>query len=259
LITKRDIKSYRSRKLKDGYNTKTINNQVAVLRRMLSEAEELGLIPYVPTVRRLPQETADFDFLTFEEAEQLLAAAEGQWWLMIFVALKTGLRQGELLGLQWRDIDFEAGRIMVSRSIHRGHIGTPKSGRARLVPLCDDVLEALQDHQHRRSPFVFHDEQGLPLTDNKCKSPLEQAWHKAGLRRIGWHMLRHTFASHLVMRGAHIRAVQDLLGHSDIRVTMRYAHLSPDVERETVQLLNSGGHYLGTNPPSNLKVIDFTG
>ncbi len=258
-ITKRDIKHYRSRKLKEGYNPKTINNHVAVLRRMLAEAEELNLIRYVPSVRRLPVQAADFDFLTFEESERLVNNADEPWKTMILLGLKTGLRQGELLGLQWRDIDFPTGRMMVNRSIHRGVVGTPKSGRSRMVPLCDDVLNALKEHRHNRGLFVFCDKQGQPLTDNLCKAPLARAWKKAGLRRVGWHMLRHTFASHLVMCRAHIREVQELLGHADIRVTMRYAHLSPDLTRETVQRLNSDGHYLGTRDDTNLKVIDKTG
>ncbi|RJO73119.1 MAG: site-specific integrase [Myxococcales bacterium] len=260
-IGKREIKQYRGAKLKAGYNPKTINNHVAVLRRMLAEAEELEIIRYVPSVRRLPVGPAKLDFLSFEEADRLIQAADGEWRTMVLVALKTGLRQGELLGLQWADINFETGQMQVSRSVFRGQVGTPKSNRGRSVPLCDDVLEALEAHRHRRGPYVFCNGKGRLLTDNLCKAPLIRAWKGAGLRPVSWHMLRHTFASHLVMKGAHIRAVQDLLGHSDIRVTMRYAHLSPDVARDAVQLLNSAapfGHYLGTNDRPKLQVIENT-
>jgi len=260
-IGKREIKRYRSVKLQAGYNPKTINNHVAVLRRLLAEAEELELITHVPKVRKLPSEPPALDFLTFEEAEALVNAAEGEWRTMILVALKTGLRQGELLGLRWSDINFASKTMLVSRSIFRGLVGSPKSNRARLVPLCDEAVEALQAHRHQRGPYVFCDAKGRLLTDNLCKAPLVRAWKGAGLRPVNWHMLRHTFASHLVMKGAHIKAVQELLGHSDIRVTMRYAHLSPDIARDAVQLLNSAafGHQLGTNGRPNLKVLDFTG
>lgn len=260
-IGKREIKRYRSEKLQAGYNPKTVNNHVTVLRRMLAEAEELELITHVPKVRKLPSAPTAFDFLTFEEAEALVDAADGEWRTMILVGLKTGLRQGELLGLRWADINFVTGNMMVNRSVFRGTIGSPKSNRARLVPLCDEVVVALQHHRHQRGPYVFCDESGKLLTDNLCKAPLARACRNAGLRPINWHMLRHTFASHLVMRGAHMKAVQELLGHSDIRVTMRYAHLSPDVARDAVQLLNSEsfGHYLGTNGRPKLKVLDFTG
>ena len=77
------------------------------------------------------------------------------------------------------------------------------------------------------------------LTENECKHPLWRTCRRAGLRIIGWHSLRHTFASHLVMRGAPLKAVQELLGHADIRMTMRYSHLSPSVRRDAVALLDT--------------------
>ena len=76
--------------------------------------------------------------------------------------------------------------------------------------------------------------------------PLWRACKKAGLRQIGWHALRHTFASHLVMRGASIKAVQELLGHSSIQMTMRYAHLAPEVARDAVNLLDKPANARGS-------------
>jgi site-specific recombinase XerD len=77
------------------------------------------------------------------------------------------------------------------------------------------------------------------LADHLLRPPLRRACKRAELREIGWHVLRHSFASHLVMRGATLKAVQELLGHQDIKVTLRYAHLSPNVKRETVSLLDA--------------------
>jgi site-specific recombinase XerD len=90
---------------------------------------------------------------------------------------------------------------------------------------------------------------GNLLTDGETRHPLWRACNRAGLRQIGWHCLRHTFASQLVMRGATMSAVQELLGHATILMTMRYAHLAPEVVRETVKLLDG----LGSNWAAECK------
>ena len=103
-------------------------------------------------------------------------------------------------------------------------------------------MDALRAHRHLRGPLVFCANDGRMLTQDECKWPLRRAIAQASLgRSIGWHVLRHTFASHLVMRGAPLKAVQELLGHADIKMTMRYAHLSPDARRDAVKLLDFRG------------------
>jgi len=218
---------------------KTINNVLTVLRRMLVVARKRGLIDSVPDVEWLKRESVEFDFLDFSEAERLLAAAYGEWRTMILTALRTGMRHGELIGLRWEDVDLVAGRITVRQNVVNGKIGTPKSGKPREIPLGIEVRTALKEHRHLRGPLVFCDMNGELLGTVDTRLPLWRACKKAGLRQIGWHALRHTFASHLVMRGASIKAVQELLGHSSIQMTMRYAHLAPEVVNETVRLLDA--------------------
>jgi site-specific recombinase XerD len=128
--------------------------------------------------------------------------------------------------------------LTVRQAVSRGVVGVPKSGKGREVPLSNDCVRALQAHRHLRGPYVFCYADGRMLRPNECKRPLWRACKKAGLRRIGWHVLRHSFASQLVMRGVPLKAVQELLGHSTIEMTMRYAHLSPEVTREAVQRLD---------------------
>lgn len=217
----------------------TVNKVLGCLKHMLRLAHKRRLIEGVPEIKKLAAPPAKFDFLTYEEADRLIAAAEGEWRTMVVVALRTGLRRGELLALGKDAVDLNHRRIAVRRNFYRGRFGTPKSGKAREVPLSDQAARALAAHTHTRSEaLVFCDAAGRPFTDTHMRCQLRAICKRAGLRRIGWHVLRHTFASHLVMRGVPLRAVQELMGHSSIVVTQRYAHLAPQVARDAVLLLD---------------------
>ena len=149
------------------------------------------------------------------------------------------MRHGELIALRWEDVDLVAGRIIVRQNCVGGVIGTPKSGKPREIPLGEEVRAALKKHRHLRGPLVFCELGGRMLKVSETRHPMWRACKRAGLRQITWHVLRHTFASHLVMRGATMSAVQELLGHSSMQMTMRYAHLAPEVVNETVRLLDA--------------------
>jgi integrase len=111
-------------------NPKTINNVLTTLRHMLQVARKRGLIDQLPEIVRMKAPPSRFDFLTFEESERRIAHAEGEWRTMIIVALRTGLRRGELLGLRWEDVDLVNGRITVRESYVRGKFDTPPPSRA---------------------------------------------------------------------------------------------------------------------------------
>jgi integrase len=125
-----------------------------VLRKLLSTAVEWRLLSVVPPIKWLRAPPGEFDFLTFEEADRLIAGAEDDWRAMITVALRTGLRHGELIGLRWVDVDLDAGRVVVRQAVSEGVIDTPKNGRTREVPLCKQALDALREHP-RKGPLVF--------------------------------------------------------------------------------------------------------
>jgi integrase len=248
-VSRERIAEYKASKLAEGYVPKTINNHLGVLSRLLSVAVEWGKLSYAPKFKWMRSPPPSFDFFTFEEAERLVNGADSMWRPMIITALKTGLRHGELLALRWEDVDLVAGRVIVRRSVCGKKIDTPKNHRSREVALSDEAIRALKAYRHLKGELVFSDEKGQLLTRYACKWPLWAACKRAGLRLAGWHMLRHTFASHLVMRGAPLKAVQELLGHADIVMTMRYAHLSPDARRDAVRLLDAPAAYgTGTAP-----------
>lgn len=232
------IERFKAHQLKAGLSPKSVNNHLTMLRRSLVIAKKWEYVDRVPEFEWLKTAAPEFDFLDFGEARRLLEAADEEWRPMIGLAMKTGLRKGELVALRWEDVDLVAGRVVVRRAESRGVISTPKSGRNREVPLSAEALRLLKGHRHLRGELVFCQDTGQMLRRGQLKRPLWRACKRAGLRLIGWHMLRHTFASHLVMRGVPLKAVQELLGHATMEMTMRYSHLSPDVRRDAVAKLD---------------------
>lgn len=215
---------------------KSTNNVLSIFHDMLTSAKRY--LPSAPDVEWLTVPEQDFDFLTFDEAPRLLAAAHGIWAPMICIALRCGLRQGELLGLKWDDVDTAKGLLRVKRTAYRGKIGSPKGGKWRDVPLGADAVRALESLPHR-SEWVFANTNGRRMTEGQCRKPLLSIVARARLRHLSWHVLRHTFASHLAMKGVPLRHIQELMGHSTIAMTERYAHLAPAVTRDAVRLLDT--------------------
>ncbi|SET18153.1 Phage integrase family protein [Stigmatella erecta] len=200
------------------------------------------MLEHVPRVKLFKTEKPAFDFLSFEEAEPLLNAAEPEWRTLILSALKTGLRHGELSWLQWGDLDLPHGKLQVWRSIWQGVTGLPKGGRGRTVDLPVSVVEALKAHRHLCGPYVFCQPGGQPLTASMTEHRLTRAVKSAGISweqgAITWHDLCHTYGSHLAMRGVALKVIQGLMGHATIEMTLRYAHLSPEARESAVQALD---------------------
>ena len=148
---------------------------------------------------------------------------------LFLTAAFTGLRMGELLALQWRDVDFSGDVIRVRRSFNaHGGLGSPKSGKVRSVPMVPDVagsLAALGARDVFVGPMdlVFPGEHGLHQDASALRARYKSALARAGLRSLRFHDLRHTFGT-LAVRRAEVPAVQSWMGHSDIQTTMRYVH-----------------------------------
>jgi len=110
------------------------------------------------------------------------------------------------------------------------------------VDLPASVVDALKGHRHLRGPYVFCQPNGQPLTDGLMKLPLQRALRAADISReqgrIGWHDLRHTYGSHLAMRGVPLKVIQELMGHATLEMTLRYAHLAPEARESAVQQLD---------------------
>ena len=263
------VERWRTARLKAGTSPSTVNRDLSALRGALSRAVDWGLLKEHP-LRRVKAAKIDtrgvVRYLDAEEEERLLKAltarddrrraeresanrwrAERSYQLwpafgtfsdhmtpLVRLALHTGLRRGELFGLRWRDVDLVAARLTV-----RGE--EAKSGLTRHVPLNATALDALTTWQKASSSepeaFVFPGDEGAALTDVK------RAWGQlvkaAKISDFRFHDLRHTFASKLVMAGVDLYVVQGLLGHADPKMTMRYAHLSPQHAAAAVAKLSA--------------------
>jgi len=242
-----DIENFKAKEIRAGLSNKSINNFLIVMSRCLKVAQEWEVIEKVPRIKLLKVQAQKFDHLSEDECQTLLDNCDGILRDLILVALKTGLRFGELIALERKDIDFTNNQMTVKQSLYRGRMGGTKSNKIRFIPLIDDVCETLQSRVGKNN-FIFTQENGELLSSMLCLRWLHGACQKAGLRKIGWHTLRHTFASQLAQHSVSITIVKELLGHSDIRTTMRYSHLSSSATREAVKLLNSSiGHNMATN------------
>jgi integrase len=239
-IKMHEIETLKAALIDKGLSRKWVNNIIACLGKLLRYAHEVELIEVVPRIKLLKVGSQQFDFFTFDEYPRLLDAVkdEPQRHALMLVGGEAGLREGEMIALKWIDLDFVAGTLSVRRSSWRGIVGSTKSGRDRRIPLTKRLLFALKGLRHARGEWVFCYENGKPLTASAINSAVRYACKRAGLREVGSHTLRHTFCSHLAMRGAAPRAVQELAGHSTLNMTLRYMHLAPSSLREAIELLN---------------------
>ncbi len=259
-IARTEIKDLIYTKLKDGLAPATVTRIKALISGVLSHALEDGLISANPASRLGRQikgkdRKADVNPLTREEAKALLetvAEHYHRYYPFFLCALRTGMRLGELRGLEWGDIDFRGGFIEVRRAHVKGQTTTPKNRKMRRVDMSPQLAEALKDLETERKrealakgwgevpERVFVNEAGKVIDEWNLRGRIfYKALAKAGLRRIRIHDLRHTFASMLIQNGESLTYVKEQMGHSSIRITVDiYGHLVPGANRQAVANLD---------------------
>jgi integrase len=211
----------------------SVNKDLAILRHMLRLAADREYVARVPRIQLQREPEGRLRFLSEAEAGRLLTecARAGSHPVVtcrspellpiVTVALNTGMRRGEILGLTWERVDLARGVLLLERT---------KSGRRREVPMNRAVYDALAPLRGDRTA-------GRVFGPSSVRTAFLGACTRARLEDFRFHDLRHTFASWLVMRGRPLKEVQELLGHRSITMTMRYAHLSPDRLRDAVASL----------------------
>lgn len=225
-ITALDIQNYKTERLKEAAPA-TVNRCVAVLRSALNRAIEWGKLHQgnpASKIKRLRENNESLRFLTREEIERLYANCQGEILALVKFALGTGCRRGEIMDLTWQDVDLEQGKI---------HIRNSKSGKGRAIPMNQTVREVvLSLRKQPDRPQIFSSWR------YELRRQFEQALRRANIKGASFHTLRHSFASHAVMRGIDIVTVSRLLGHSTIQMTMRYAKISRDHAEKAISALD---------------------
>lgn len=220
---------------------KTLNNVLTVLNTLLKVAVDWKILEHMPcTIKLLRSAPTVAAFHDFDEYEKLVEASRKVDWrthLAVLLGGEAGLRCGEMMALAWTDVDLAKRQLWVRHSEWKGKVTSPKGGRPRCVPLTSRLAAAFQAHRHLRGPRVLCRDDGRPLTQKVVRELVRKAARRAGLANEGTHTLRHTFCSHLAMRGAPGRAIQELAGHKDLSTSQRYMHLSPTAIESAIRLL----------------------
>jgi integrase len=233
-VTPRLLAEYKVQRREEGAAPATINKELGLVRHAFNMAiREWEWCRENPMhrVRMEPVHNQIDRWLTAEEERRLLAAAPAWLQEIIIFALHTGMRRGEILSLQWQDLDFSRGVLVVMNS---------KNRERRTIPLNVKVFELLAGKQQTgmfKKGEVFTSSQGTTLDARNLMRAFYAAMEKARIINFRFHDLRHTFATRLVQMGVDLYKVQRLLGHKTPAITQRYAHHSPESLRDSVAVL----------------------
>jgi integrase len=228
------------------YSAKSVNNTLSTLSKLLKVAVEWSVLPAMPcTIRLVKARPSAPRFYEMEDFRRLVEAAEKidtRTHVLVLLGGHGGLRRGELIGLRWSDVDYRRHQIQVWQAVWRGVVDMPKSGKPRIVDMSKELEAAIKAHP-RKGERVLHADDGTPATAKLLRTWLAAAQEHAGVPHTSGalHVLRHTCGASLSALGAPPRAIQELLGHSDLTMTMRYMSLSASTRRAAVALFDQRG------------------
>ena len=237
-ITAASIEQWRVRRLQT-VKASTSNRDLTVIKAIYTKAIAWEKAKESPArrVKFLKEHNERIVYLSAEDEAKLMAGCTEHLRPMVVLALHTGMRHGEILALKWADVDRQEGHV---------HVRDSKNGLGRSIPMNQAAREALAQavsvkHFDTKSPYVFCNSAGEPY--GSVKTSFRNALRRGDLLGRGYtfHTLRHTFASNLANAGVSLQTIGSLLGHRDIRMTMRYAHLSPGIRRDAVAILDRKG------------------
>lgn len=229
-ITPQMIERYKVMRL-NTVQPATVNRELACLKHMYTKALEWGYARINPTkgIKLLKEPPGRLRYLEPKEAELLISKCSLHLRPIVVMALNTGMRRNEILRLKWENVNIEYRKIQIINS---------KNNQLRVIPINNRLYQELNElYKQRHGVYVFEGSNGMPYKD--IKTAFHSALRRAEIENFHFHDLRHTFGSQLVMSGVDLRTVQQLLGHKDIKMTIRYSHLSPVHVQEAVNKLDS--------------------
>jgi len=215
------------------YSKATCNRYLSILKASMTKAYDWNMVTEetlksIRKAKALKGENKRLRYLTEHEIVSLLQNCDPHLYPIVFTALNTGMRKSEILNLKWDNIDLKHGLILLDKT---------KNSERREIPINEplkQLFKQLFTNRRLDKDYVFvNPKTGKPYTKD-LKRSFHSACKKAGIRDFRFHDLRHTFASQLVMNGVDLKTVQELLGHKDIKMTLRYAHLSQAHKKEAV-------------------------
>jgi Site-specific recombinase XerD len=252
------IREFYAKKTEAGYSKNYLRNMRNLISGVMTLAIEDKMADTNPAARtgkylKSAKAARKAEFLTPEEARLLLDNVRGVFYPFFLTAARTGLRQGELIGLRWGDLDWNGKFLTVRRTIYEKKAKLPKSGKERKVDMSDQLLAVLRDHKKAMtaealkkgralSEYVFTSSRNKPHEPSWIRKVHFNALKAAGLRQVPFHALRHSFASALIGNGASLAYVKEQMGHHSIKVTVdTYGHLIPGANRAEVNKLDDAG------------------
>ncbi len=235
-IIPRLINEYKGKRISEGIKPATLKNELVCLSHVFNIAIREWEWTNINPVKKIkiPNPNNQRDrWLTYEEQKKLLDACYDREWLkdVIIFDLNTGLRQGEIMNLQWSDIDMSRKTVIIHKT---------KNKEKRTIPLNETVMELLKAKSKVVSikGYVFS-QHGTELTRIKIQRQFSTALKRARITNFRFHDLRHTFATRLAQAGVDLYTISKLLGHKDIKMTQRYAHHCPESLRRGVNILDN--------------------
>lgn len=221
------IERYKAKR-KTEVSPATVNREIAFLKTVFNKAAEWGRLESSPlkNVKKFKEPNPKDRILTPDEMNTLIEVAENHLKPILIIALNTGMRRGEILGLKWENVNLSKRHI---------HIEDSKSGKSRDIPMNSLVIEALSTI-HQNSEYVFFNPKTKrPIQD--VKKAFKTACKNTNIKGVRFHDLRHTAGTRMVEAGVDLVTIKEILGHSTIQMTMRYCHPTPENRRKAVEKL----------------------